>query len=94
MAVYLGEEVTPTLPGTVVVNTGAVDREGTVRLLSAILADSPRLPGAACRGRHALFDPIRGNEPGFQRQEQRRRTDAARLCAGCPVRAQCSKVTT
>ncbi|MGH3857962.1 MAG: WhiB family transcriptional regulator [Pseudonocardiaceae bacterium] len=71
-----------------------VDREGTVRLLAAILTDQPRLPGAACRGRHALFDPIRGNEPGFQRREQVRRTEAARICAGCPVRTQCRTVAT
>ncbi len=64
-------------------------------LLTAILADQPRLVGAACCGRHELFDPIRRNEPGFQRHEQTRRTEAARICAGCPgVRAQCPKVTT
>ncbi|MGH3522204.1 MAG: hypothetical protein ACRDU4_05100 [Mycobacterium sp.] len=71
-----------------------MDPDGTVRLLSAILTDSPRLPGAACRGRHAMFDPIRGNEPGFQRREQVRRTEAARVCAGCPVIHRCPDVTT
>lgn len=62
-----------------------MDRYGTVRLLSAILANQPRLTGAACIGRHELFDPIRGNgDPRFQRQEQIRRVTAARICAGCP----------
>ncbi|MGH8572555.1 MAG: hypothetical protein ACREX8_08270 [Gammaproteobacteria bacterium] len=38
-----------------------MDREGTIKLLSAILADLPKLPGeAACRGRHRLFDELPG----------------------------------
>jgi hypothetical protein len=38
-----------------VVNPGRVDRETTLRLLSAILADQPRLPGVACVGHHQLL---------------------------------------
>ncbi|MGH3897571.1 MAG: hypothetical protein ACRDTA_04825 [Pseudonocardiaceae bacterium] len=35
-----------------------VDRDGTIKLLAVILADLPKLDGAACRGRHELFDPM------------------------------------
>jgi transcription factor WhiB len=70
-----------------------VDREATVRLLAAILAGQPRLPGAACRGRCELFDPIRGNSPRFQRQKHLRLAEAARVCAGCPVTQRCPDVT-
>lgn len=38
-----------------------MDPDATVRLLTAILTDQPRLVGAACIGRHELFDPICGN---------------------------------
>ncbi|PZS23005.1 MAG: hypothetical protein DLM60_03360 [Pseudonocardiales bacterium] len=71
-----------------------MDPDGTVRLLSAILADQPRLSGAACIGRHEMFDPIRNGDPRYQREEQLRRTEAARLCAGCPARQRCPDVTT
>lgn len=76
-----------------VVDTEHVDREATARLLSAILANQPRLPGAACIGRHELFDPIRGNGSRFQHQEQIRRVEAARIRAGCPVIHYCPSVT-
>ncbi|MGH3824569.1 MAG: hypothetical protein ACRDRA_17305, partial [Pseudonocardiaceae bacterium] len=65
-----------------------------VQLLKVILADQPRLPGAACRGRHELFDPVVGNGPRFQHREQHRRAEAARVCAGCPERHHCPDVTT
>ncbi|HKR48837.1 MAG TPA: hypothetical protein VJT72_04510 [Pseudonocardiaceae bacterium] len=37
-----------------------MDHDDVVALLEAILTDIPRLDGATCRGRHELFDPIRG----------------------------------
>ncbi|MGH3888769.1 MAG: hypothetical protein ACRDSZ_19790 [Pseudonocardiaceae bacterium] len=45
-----------------------VDRDGTIKLLAVILADLPKLDGAACRGRHELFDPIRGNGHRYQHE--------------------------
>ncbi len=75
-------------------NTATVDPDGTVRLLIAILTGQPQLPGAACRGRHELFDPIRCIDPQHYRQEQIRRTEAARICAGCPMIHRCPDVTT
>jgi hypothetical protein len=38
-----------------------VDADGALLLLREILADIPRLPGASCTGKHALFDPVLGN---------------------------------
>ncbi len=75
-------------------NTADVDPDGTVRLLTAILVDQPKLDGAACRGRHELFDPIRCIDPQHYRQEQIRRTEAARICSTCPARTRCPTVTT
>ncbi|MGH3538130.1 MAG: hypothetical protein ACRDQJ_07470 [Pseudonocardiaceae bacterium] len=74
-------------------NTATVDPDGTVRLLTAILADSPRLPGAACRGRHRTYDPL-PRVHQHQRQERARLAEATRICATCPARAQCPTVTT
>ena len=34
-----------------------MDRDSTVDLLKAILADIPRLAGARCIGRDGLYDP-------------------------------------
>ncbi|MGH3548946.1 MAG: WhiB family transcriptional regulator [Pseudonocardiaceae bacterium] len=39
------------------------------------------------------YDPL-PRDHQHQRQEHLRRTEAARICATCPVRARCSKVTT
>jgi len=71
-----------------------MDADAALALLKAILADSVRLPNAACVGRHELFDPIPGNGGDqHQRQEQIRRAEAARLCAGCPAILHCPSVT-
>jgi hypothetical protein len=69
--------MTQTLPRLLMENTDPVDHDGTIKLLSKILADLPRLPGAACIGRHEWFD----------------RTQAARLCATCPAIRHCTSVT-
>ncbi len=66
-----------------------MDREGVVRLLEAILASQPKLPGASCIGRHSVFDAEPGNGRWYQIQEQNRVAEAARVCGGCPVRPRC-----
>jgi hypothetical protein len=43
-----------------VVDARGLDRDGTVRLLSAILANSVWLPDAACLGHHDLDDELPG----------------------------------
>lgn len=54
---------------------------GWADLLGAILRDTPPLPGAACRGRHRLFDAD---------DEQTEAAAAAReLCHNCPALAAC-----
>jgi hypothetical protein len=47
-----------------------VDHEASVKLLAAILADLPQLTGAACVGRHQLFDPVLGNGRRYRDQER------------------------
>ncbi len=68
-----------------------VDPDGTIKLVGAILRGTPSLPGAACRGRHELFDEIPGqpNRRGVAEILAQRRTAAAALCSQCPVRARC-----
>ena len=46
------------------------------------LAGTPALPGARCRGRHALF----GREDGIDGQ---RRRQAAAMCRRCPALEPC-----
>lgn len=56
------------------------------RLLAQHLA-APNLPEAACRGRHALFDPPRpGEDPDAA---ERRMWAALDLCATCPELQPC-----
>jgi hypothetical protein len=86
--------MTQTLPRLLMENTDPVDHDGTIELLSKILADTVRLTGAACIGRHELFGQTPGNGGHqHQRQEQIRRAEAARLCAGCPAIQHCTSVT-
>lgn len=61
-------------------------------LLSQMLAGvvDPRLEGAACAGRHALFDPPERNED--RDQLAHRHAAAARICATCPVLNACTEV--
>jgi hypothetical protein len=56
-----------------------------IKLLSAILAHLPRLPGASCIGKHRMYDPVLGNGHQHRDQERARLAEAARVCAGCPV---------
>ena len=46
----------------------AMDRDGVVRLLSSILAGTPRLLGVACRQRPGLFDDRHPGETRKQHQ--------------------------
>ena len=71
-----------------------MDREGSIKLLSAILADLPQLSGASCVGQHGLFDELPGRGHQHHDQEQIRLTEAATLCATCPARPKCPTVTT
>jgi hypothetical protein len=69
-----------------VVDTATVDPNGTIKLLSKILWELPNLPGAACTGRHELYeDPAREN-PVLRTQ---RVATAARVCRSCPQRPAC-----
>jgi hypothetical protein len=70
-----------------------MDADAALALLKAILADTVRLPNAACIGRHQLFDPVSGNGRQYQRQEQIRLAQAARVCATCPAIRRCTSVT-
>lgn len=61
-------------------------------LLAGLAAAAPSLPGARCAGRYELFDStIEGscNGPAGAAQVAAARTEALRLCAGCPERAPC-----
>jgi hypothetical protein len=54
-----------------------MDREGSVKLLSVILADLPQLSGARCVGQHGLFDELPGRGHQHRDQGQIRLTEAA-----------------
>ncbi|MGH3896793.1 MAG: hypothetical protein ACRDTA_00785 [Pseudonocardiaceae bacterium] len=54
-------------------NTTHRGPDGTVRLIGAILRGTPSLPGAACIGRHELFDDVAQEDPATRRE----RLDAA-----------------
>jgi hypothetical protein len=62
-----------------------MDREASIRLLAAILADAPRLEDAACIGKHRMYDPVLGNGHQYRDQERARLAKAAHVCAGCPA---------
>ncbi len=74
-------------------DTGGVDPDAALDLLKAILAGTVRLPGAACVGRHQLFDQTPGNDHQQRRAERIRLAQAARLCAACPAIRHCPSVT-
>ncbi|MGD3151940.1 hypothetical protein [Tsukamurella tyrosinosolvens] len=63
--------------------------DGTVDLLGAMLADTPKLAGAACIGRAGLFDPQAPNE--HRDDLAYRHRSAAEVCrTECPALAECS----
>lgn len=56
------------------------------------LAVAPSLPGARCAGRHELYDATAEgstNGPAGAAEVAAARTQALRLCAGCPELAPC-----
>ncbi|MGH3550781.1 MAG: hypothetical protein ACRDQU_22200 [Pseudonocardiaceae bacterium] len=72
-----------------------MDPDGSIKLLSAILAGVQPLPGAACSGRHVLYDELHGGYGRRHRDQERERLQrAAACCASCPARTQCTTVTT
>jgi hypothetical protein len=58
----------------------------TTALLEALAGSTPRLPGAACRGRYELFDTAAGQ---FGYRMFQARAEALAVCAGCPVLREC-----
>lgn len=65
-----------------------LDPQGVGRLLARVLADTPRLAGAACVGLWEAFDsPHPGEEPADA--DYRHRTALA-LCRRCPVLDACA----
>ncbi|WP_052960313.1 hypothetical protein [Mycobacterium sp. EPa45] len=50
----------------------------------------PNLPGAACRGRHHLFDPPGDGISGDHPDEVARRQTAVDICNGCPALTPCA----
>jgi hypothetical protein len=71
-----------------------VDVDGALLLLREILTDLPQLTGAACVGRHALYDELPGHGHQHHDQQRQRVKLAAACCGGCPVRHQCPMVIT
>lgn len=60
--------------------------DGAVGLLTA-LAGAPALPGARCRGRAHLFDPVEFAESPIVLQQ--RHAQALALCERCPALNRC-----
>lgn len=52
------------------------------------LSAAPPLPGARCRGQHALFDPPDGEQVNST-DVQTRYAKALELCADCPALEPC-----
>lgn len=70
--------------------TVGLNPDGTVRLLSVILAGTPSLPDAVCRARPGLFDDRHERETREQRRE--RLDAAAAVCWRCPELAVCAQL--
>ena len=61
-------------------------KEETLNILEAVGA-APCLPGAKCRGRHALYDPaVKGEDPDTVAA---RHALAVELCSYCPALDAC-----
>jgi len=69
--------------------TATLDPTAVLRLLAAVLDGLPRLPAAACRDQHTLFDPRAEHEaPAVAEQRHRQ---AAALCTRCPALDDCRR---
>jgi WhiB family redox-sensing transcriptional regulator len=63
---------------------------GSLGLLIAILSDTPRLPGAACRDHPDLFDATHATGQGAMTLQLAQTRDAAiRICRTCPALDPC-----
>ncbi|WOC12616.1 transcriptional regulator [Gordonia sp. MP11Mi] len=69
--------------------TANYDPTGTIDLLSKVLADSPKLTGAACIGHHELFDAKSPDETPETVEDRHER--AAALCWQCPALDDCTE---
>lgn len=68
----------------------ALDAEGSIRLLSAVLWELPALPRAACRDHWPDFDD---RVPGETPEQRAQRLEAAvTVCRGCPELAVCQQL--
>ena len=59
--------------------------------LLAALAGAPSLPGAKCRGRHALFDAPSELDREPPAVTEQRHAQALSLCRTCPALASCQQ---
>ncbi|WP_030171788.1 MULTISPECIES: WhiB family transcriptional regulator [Actinomycetes] len=63
-----------------------------IALMAQILVDTPKMPDAACIGRHELFDPpVAYEDPGDVLD---RHTAAVGICSTCPARTRCRQWAT
>ena len=53
------------------------------------LAGAPSLPGAKCRGRHHLFDPVPEGQREHPDVTAQRHAQALQLCRNCGALASC-----
>lgn len=67
---------------------GSRREPGALPLLIAVLTDRPNLPGAACIGRHELFD-LAVHPEDRRTASAQARFAAARLCGTCPHTSTC-----
>ncbi|MFI7165329.1 WhiB family transcriptional regulator [Rhodococcus erythropolis] len=72
-------------------NANSTERTRAAELALSVLID-PRLYGAACVGRHHLFDAEVDGEKAVDRPA--RHEAAARICRRCPVFDACDEVAT
>jgi WhiB family transcriptional regulator, redox-sensing transcriptional regulator len=63
---------------------------GWVSLLAEILRNTPKLTGAACQGRHVLFDPPERGQQLDDSDVQYRFESALRICSDCCCLRECS----
>ena len=64
------------------------DADATIELLKHILTDAPALDGAACDGRHELFDAAHRGEDRDQILYRHRAAQA--ICVTCPALDACT----
>ncbi|GEE01121.1 hypothetical protein nbrc107696_15670 [Gordonia spumicola] len=60
-----------------------------IEFAKRVLAGTPNLSGAACIGRHGLFDEQAHEDGETAETAARRHQEAAELCRRCPVLGAC-----